>query len=171
MAGGNWTPNQLHLCLCGMHDSGLPQSSPESLIALEKPVHNCYETRMKKPESFTDRRQEAEAAKARRLNNFKASAVDSVDAQQRAAAQQAQRAAQTSQNELKAAEKARILKAEAEAEEIIRQAEKKSTDLALAALNHQITLSAEAVAAQAVLDEAGRKAKRDARYASRKARR
>ena len=61
--------------------------------------------------------------------------------------------------------------AEAEAAEMIFQAEQEAANLALAAHNHQITLNAEAAAAQAVLDEAGRKGKRDARYASRKARR
>jgi hypothetical protein len=125
---------------------------------------------MKKSDTFTERRQEADAAKARRVDKFKAGpAQDSPEAVERAAARQAQSTAQAERNataQLDKKNKAHKLKVEAEATEASRKAEQQSAERTRIAEDQQIKRTAEA---QEVLDEASRKAKRDARYASRKA--
>jgi hypothetical protein len=118
---------------------------------------------MKKSDTFADRRQEAEAAKARLMEKFKGRpAPDSPEAMERAAARQAQKTAQAEHKAAVDLEKRTIaqkLKAEAEAAaEASRRAEEQ-----------QLKQTAEAEEAQKILDEASRKAKRDARYANRKA--
>ena len=119
---------------------------------------------MKKSETFSDRRQEAEAAKARRVEKFKAgTARDSPEAAERALVRQARNSAQTEHRaavELQKRNKAQLLKAEADA----------AAAASKLAEEQLLKTTAEAEAAQAILDEAARKAKRDARYASRKAR-
>lgn len=74
---------------------------------------------MKKTDTFSDRRQEAEAAKIRLLEKFKARpADDSAEAVMRAAARLAQSAAQTERRaavELERKAKAEKIKAEADA--------------------------------------------------------
>ncbi len=125
---------------------------------------------MKQTDTFSDRRKEAEAAKARLLEKFKTRpAPDSPEALQRAAALQAKHAAQVERNAAEALKKAiklEKLRAEAEDAEAIR----KSGELAAAreqkAADEKLKQQS---AAKAVLDEAARKALRDARYAKRKA--
>ena len=118
---------------------------------------------MKKSDTFADRRQEAEAAKLRLMEKFKGRpAPDSPEAVERAAARQVQRTAQAEHKaavELEKRTKAQKLKSEAEAAaEASRRAE-----------DQQLKRTAEAEEAQKILEEASRKAKRDARYANRKA--
>lgn len=118
---------------------------------------------MKKQDTFSDRRQESEAAKLRRVEKFKARpAQDRPEAMERASARQAQSAAQAENRaaaDLEKRIKAEKLKAEADAAaEASRHAEAQ-----------QLKAAAEACEAQRILDEASRKAKRDARYANRKA--
>lgn len=119
---------------------------------------------MKKSDTFADRRQEAEAARIRRVERFKERpAQDNPDAVERAAARQAQRAAQAevrAASALDKAARAQALRAEAEAADEARRA----------AEDQQLRTDAQARETQSLLDEASRKAKRDARYASRKAR-
>jgi hypothetical protein len=96
---------------------------------------------MKKADTFVSRRQDADAAKARRLERFKASpAQDSPGAVERAASRQEQSREQAERNARKA-----------EAAEATRQAE------------------LDAAAQAKMAEDASRKAKRDARYANRKA--
>ena len=125
---------------------------------------------MKKTDTFSDRRQEADAAKTRLLDKFKASpAQDSPGALERAAARQAQSKIQAERNamaELQRKNKTQKLRTEAEASERKRQAELQSAEQIKIAEDQQRLKAAEA---QEVLDEASRKAKRDARYANRKA--
>lgn len=107
---------------------------------------------MKKADTFVDRRQEADAAKARRVDKFKTnSSQDSVGALARAAVRQAQSKNQAERNAT-----------EAEATEAMRQADLKAAAQVRIAEDQQIQRTAEAA-------EASRKAKRDARYANRKA--
>lgn len=119
---------------------------------------------MKKTDTFADRRQEAEAARMRRLEKFKAQTdLNSPEAQARALARQAEKAD-------KAARKAA---ADLEKRMIAERARAEATAAAAAsraAEGEARVKAAEAKAAQEILDEAARKAKRDARYASRKAR-
>lgn len=116
---------------------------------------------MKKTDTFADRRQEAEAAKLRRLEKFKAQ--DSREAVERASARLTQRTAQAEKRaaaDLDKRNKAQIAAAQAEA----------AAEAGRLADAEQLKKTAEAGEAQAILNEQSRKAKRDARYASRKAR-
>lgn len=140
---------------------------------------------MKKSDTFSDRRQDADAAKARRLDKFKASPGQaSPKAVERAAARKAQSAAQAESNaaaELRKVDKADRLRSEAAAKEVaakeaaaneaLRQAEKLSAEQTKLAEDKQRQGSAKVTEAPKPLDEAALKARRDARYASRKARR
>lgn len=118
---------------------------------------------MKKTDTFADRRQEAEAARIRRVEKFKARPDQgSPGATARAIARQAQNAARVERKAAvdlerrKSAEKVKLeADAAAEARRLTEEQELRKT--------------AEAAEAQSVLDEASRKAKRDARYANRKA--
>jgi hypothetical protein len=118
---------------------------------------------MKKSDTFSDRRQEAEAAKARLLEKFKARPLeDSPEVRERAAARQVRNAAQAERKaavELEKRNKAQIMKAEAEA----------AVEAKRLAEDQQLKEAAEAEEAQKILDEATRKEKRDVRYANRKA--
>lgn len=117
---------------------------------------------MKKSDTFTDRRQEAEAAKLRRVASFKArSDQGSPEAAARAISRQAQSAARVERKaaadleKRNSAEKIRLeAVAAAEASRLTEDQELK-----------RIAIDA---AAHSILDEASRKAKRDARYANRK---
>lgn len=119
---------------------------------------------MKKSDTFSDRRQEAEAAKIRLMEKFKARpAQDDPESVARAAARLAQSTAKAEQKaalSLEKKNKALQLKAEAEA----------AAEAGRLAQELHLKRTAEAEEAQKVLDEAARKAKRDARYANRKAR-
>jgi len=119
---------------------------------------------MKKTDTFADRRQEAEAARIRLMEKFKARpAENNPEAVVRAAARLAQSTAQAEHRtavDLERRTRAQKMKAEAEA---TAEASRRAQDL-------HLKRTAEAEDAQKILDEASRKAKRDARYASRKAR-
>ena len=139
-------------------------------LAVEWRILCCYYDLMKPTDTFTDRRKEAEAAKARLLEKFKISlAPDSPGALERAAAIQAKSAAQAERNAANALklklklEKQRI---EAEAAEAIRQSGQHAAAELQKAENERLKKQAEA---KAILDEAARKALRDSRYAKRKA--
>ena len=116
-----------------------------------------------KNRTFSDRRQEAEAAKVRLLEKLKARpAEDGPEAREREAARQARSAAQAERKaavELEKRNKAQIMKAEAEA----------AAEAKRIAEDQQLKRAAEAEEAQTILDEAARKEKRDQRYANRKA--
>ena len=106
---------------------------------------------MKKTDTFQSRRQEADAAKIRRLEKFKASpAQDSPGALERAATRLAQSKDQAERNATRA-----------EAAEATRQAEQKAAEQAKIVADQKLLVETEAA-------EASRKAKRDARYANRK---
>jgi hypothetical protein len=139
-----------------------PRAQPP--IFVEGKGHSWYWGWMKKSDSFADRRQEAEAAKIRRLEKFKARPdMDSPEAVERASARQAQataRAERKAAADLEKATKAAKLKADAAA----------AAEAKRAAEAQQAKIDAEALETKSIQDEASRKAKRDARYASRKAR-
>jgi hypothetical protein len=107
---------------------------------------------MKKTDTFVSRRQDADAAKNRRLEMFKAnSAQNSPAVLERAASRKAQSEGQAERNAAKA-----------EATEVTRQAELiAAAQVKIAEDEQRLKASEEA--------EASRKAKRDARYANRKA--
>lgn len=119
---------------------------------------------MKKSDTFADRRQEAEAAKILRLKKFKANLdQSSPEAVARASARQAQiaaRAVRTAAIDLEKKNKAERIKLEADA----------AAEARRVAEDAELKCAAEAAEAKSTLDEASRKAKRDARYANRKAR-
>lgn len=119
---------------------------------------------MKKSDTFADRRQEAEAARIRRVEKFKARPDQgSPDATARAMARQAQSAARVERKAAMEREKIRSaekVKVEADA---VAEASRLAAEL-------ELNVAAEAAEAQSILDEASRKAKRDARYANRKLR-
>lgn len=125
---------------------------------------------MKKTDTFSDRRKEAETARARLLEKFKTRpAPDSPEALERAAALQAQSAAQAERNAaiaLKKKLKLEALRIAAEAAETIRKSGEHAAAQAEKAASEKLKKQAEA---KAILDEAARKALRDARYAKRKA--
>lgn len=107
---------------------------------------------MKNADTFISRRQDADAAKARRLDKFKANPLqDSTGALARAAVRQAQTKVQVERRAI-----------EATATEERRQAEVKAAADARIAEDQQLLRTAE-------IAEASRKAKRDSRYANRKA--
>ena len=119
---------------------------------------------MKKADTFADRRQEAEAAKIRRVEKFKArSDPDSPEVAARTIARQVQSVARGERKaavDLEKRNRAEKVKAEADAAaEASRLAEDQESERA-----------AKVAEAQSILDEASRKAKRDARYANRKSR-
>ena len=134
------------------------------LILLEGETYSWYSGQMKKSDTFTDRRQEAEAARIRRLEKFKARA-DQGDPEvaARAIARQEESAARAERKAAVDLEKKRT------ADRI-----KVETDAAAEARrlteDEELKKAAAAAEAQSVLDEASRKAKRDERYANRKAR-
>ena len=118
---------------------------------------------MKQNDTFTDRRKEAEAAKARLLEKFKTSQADGSPAVlERAAAKKARSAAQAEQNAAIALQKKLKLekqRIDAEAAEAVR----------LSGQHAEAEKLKKQAAAKAILDEAARKALRDQRYAKRKA--
>jgi hypothetical protein len=139
-------------------------STPGTLIVVDGKAQRWYGERMKKSDSFVDRRQESEAAKRARVEKFKSRPDQaSPEAAERAVARQAQNVARLERKAAADLEKrnaAEKIKAEAAvAAEGRRLAE-----------SQELKRTTEAAAAQSVLDEASRKAKRDARYANRKAR-
>lgn len=117
---------------------------------------------MKKSDTFADRRQEAEAAKIRRVEKFKAQTNnDSSEAAARAIARQEQSAARVERKaaaDLAKGSSAERLRVEADASA---EARRLADELELKRI-------AEAAETRSILDEASRKAKRDARYAKRK---
>lgn len=119
---------------------------------------------MKKSDTFADRRQEAEVAKLLRLKKFRANSdQSSPEAVARARARQVESAARAERNaaiDLEKKNKAQRIKLEADA---VAEARRVAEDT-------ELKCAAEAAEAKSVLDEASRKAKRDARYANRKAR-
>ena len=125
---------------------------------------------MKKTDTFADRRKEAEAAKAKLLEKFKTRpAADSPEALERAAAQRAQSAAQAERNAAVAFKKKLKLeemRLAADTAEAARQAEQHAAAQTQLAEDAKAKKASEA---KNVLDEAARKALRDARYAKRKA--
>ena len=107
---------------------------------------------MKTKDTFTDRRKEADAAKARLLEKFKSRPADDPAAAERLAAR-----------EKAAAEKAERLAA--------RELEKKLAREQAAVAEKLAKAEAERLQAEkTVVDEAAKKAQRDARYAARKSR-
>lgn len=124
---------------------------------------------MKKSDTFSERRQEADAAKARRVEMFKARLREpSPEAVERAAARKSQSSAQAASNaaaERRKRDKAERLRSEAAAGEALQQAERLSAEQAKLAEDKQHPETSKP------LDEAALKARRDARYAKRKARR
>ena len=119
---------------------------------------------MKKSDTFADRRQEAEAAKIRRVEKFKAQPDrGGPESAARAMARQAQSAAQAERRaaaDLEKSNRAEKIKAVANA---VAEASRLAED-------QELKRAAEATEAQSLLEEASRKAKRDARYANRKSR-
>jgi hypothetical protein len=117
---------------------------------------------MKKSDTFTDRRQEAEAAKIRRVESFKArSDMGSPEAAARAIARQAQSAARVERKaatDLEKRNSSERIKVDADA----------AAEASRLAEDHELKRVAKDAEAQSILDEASRKAKRDARYANRK---
>jgi hypothetical protein len=120
---------------------------------------------MKKPDTFVDRRQEAEAAKIRRVEKFKARPDQGgPEAEARAIARQAQSAARIERKAAADLEK----KNSAERARVEADAAAEASRVAKA---EELRRGAEVAEAQSILDEASQKAKRDARYANRKSRR
>jgi len=117
---------------------------------------------MKKSDTFADRRQDAEAAKIRRVEKFNARPDQgSPDSAARAIARQAQSASQVERKaamDLEKRVRAESVKAESEA----------AAEANRLAENQETKRAADAAEAQSIIDEATRKAKRDARYANRK---
>lgn len=116
---------------------------------------------MKHSNTFSDRRKEAEASKKLLVDRFKAGPPqEGSAAAKRTAARQAQSIAQAARNASLEQER-QVAQSQQLAADAIQRAEQKAAD----------DRTSEAAAAQETLDEAARKEKRDARYASRKARR
>lgn len=117
---------------------------------------------MKKSDTFADRRQEAEAAKLRRVEDFKARLDQgSPEVAARTISRLAQSAARVERKaaaDLEKRNSAQRIRLEADA---VAEASRLTEDQEL----KRIAIDAEA---QSILDEASRKAKRDARYANRK---
>ena len=130
---------------------------------------------MKKSDTFSDRRNEAAAAKARLVEQFKTRPTpDSPEVVKRLAARQLQNAANSERNAKAASKKKAILqrlKTDAATAEASRKEQRLLAEQTKVAEERNLKNSVEATEAQELLDEAARKTRRDARYASRKARR
>ena len=117
---------------------------------------------MKKSDTFADRRQEAEAAKNRLMEKFKARPDQaSPEAAARTIARQAESAARAERKaaaDLEKRKNAERLRVEADAAAAANRL----------AEDQELKRLAQDAEAQSILDEAARKAKRDARYANRK---
>lgn len=146
------------------------QMTARMRFAMECGIENCYGGLMKQTDTFSDRRKAAETAKARLLEKFKTRpAPDSPEALERAAALQAQNAAQAERNAaiaLKKKLKLETLRIAAEAAEAARLSGQQAAARIEKAASEKLRKQAEAKELQ---DEAARKALRDARYAKRKA--
>jgi hypothetical protein len=117
---------------------------------------------MKKSDTFADRRQEAEAAKNRRVEKFRAKPDQAnPEAAARTMARQAESAARAERKaavDLEKRQNAERIRVEADAAAAANRLAK----------DQELQKVAQDAEAQSILDEAARKAKRDARYASRR---
>ncbi len=134
------------------------------LILLEGETYSWYSRHMKKTDTFTDRRQEAEAARIRRLEKFKERA-DQGDPEVAARA-----IARQEENAARAERKAAVDLEKKRTADRIRVETDAAAEARRLTEDEELKKAAAAAEAQSLLDEASRKAKRDERYANRKAR-